>query len=132
VVAVDNDREVLSIWAPICPAKVLQISRTFGRLVPDEIGTFDMVWMGNGHHYMHKEDPMGWVGRLAKLATDRILVEGPTGRNASGFGEWIPGTVPEESEWLEKAAWFGMRLQGWLPSPSYTPGRAIWYLNKTN
>lgn len=132
VVAVEPNKKALEIWAPLCPPNVKQVCDTFRGLSVREYGTFDMIWLGNGHHYVHREDPRGWLLRLALLASDRVVVEGPIGKEAAGFAGWSPGTVPEEKEWLEEAADYGLELLIREPSVSYTPGRALWHLHKTH
>ncbi|KKL28709.1 hypothetical protein LCGC14_2372450, partial [marine sediment metagenome] len=56
VVAIDPDAESLAIWEPVCPSNVNQVVSTFGQLSVDVDGTYDMIWMGNGHHYAARED----------------------------------------------------------------------------
>jgi len=131
VLAIDPDVGVLKLWAGVCPDNVEQRCCTFGELDPGEVGTFDMVWMGNGHHYAQLETrDYRWVEQLAWLASDRVVVEGALGPATSGFEDWAPGAVPEEHEWLAAAAAAGLHLRASCSSPTYTPGRAIWYLRR--
>lgn len=127
VLALDPDAEALAAWAPVCPGNVEQRVGTFSDL--GGRGWYDMVWIGNGHHYLHREDPE-WTQRLKWLAADRVVVEGPVGKHAQGFADWAEGTVPEEAEFLAAAEAASFRLVATAKSPTYTPGRAVWYLRK--
>ena len=132
VMAIDPDKSVLMTWAPICPENVTQVCTGFSNIARWVDGTFDVVWIGNGHHYLHREDPVGWLRRLAGLAVDHVIIEGPVGKGARGFQDWAEGTVPKESDWIAEAEVYGLVLQDRCDSVSYTPGRAMWHLRKTN
>ena len=132
VMAIDPDRSVLMAWAPICPENVVQVNTSFSNIARWVDGTFDVVWIGNGHHYLYREDPLCWLPRLAGLAADHVIIEGPAGGTTPGFQDWAEGTVPEESDWIAEAEVHGLILQDQCPSVSYTPGRMVWHLRKTN
>lgn len=130
VVAIDPDEATMDLWAPLCPPNVEQIRTTFAGMSRDVDGVFDMIWMGNGHHYVHREDPENWVERLTSMALDKIIIEGPSGPDTPGFEQWEEGTVPQGREWLAQALLYGFHMVGGCPSPPYTPERYIWYLRK--
>lgn len=135
VMALDQDAKVLKLWRRLCPANVQQVQGPFRKLNWGIEGLFDLIWIGNGHHYLHREDPGGWIPRLSCLASDRVLIEGAVGAKTPGFSPscgWPPSAVPEEAAWLARAARYGLHFQEAAPSPSYTPGRKIWYLRKTH
>ena len=142
VLAVEPAADALFAWAGVRPPNVRAWQGTFARLgLPASLEErFDLIWIGNAIHYTHREDPFGWVRRLAAWAADRVLIEGPVGPEcpdcqnwpvgASGFVDWPEGSVPVEQEWLAEAESLGLMLVDRAPSVSYTPGRAVWFLQR--
>lgn len=117
VLAIDPDAEALRSWAAVCPENVTQQLGTF----KDVTGKFDTVWIGNGHHYLYRED-RHYTDRLLEIATRRVIVEGPTGkecREMAGFGAY-----QSEAEFLH--AMRGFDLVERRDSTRYTRGRAVW------
>lgn len=142
VLAVEPDAEALRAWAGVRPPNVRAWQGTFAELglpaSPEE--RFDLIWIGNAFHYVHREDPFGWVRRLAAWAKYRVVIEGPIGPECpdckdwpagkGGVVNWPAGSVPVEVEWLAEAASLGLHLVARADSVSYTPGRAVWYLQR--
>ena len=123
VLAVDKDQDALDCWEGICPANVTQQCSGF----KDVKGTFDRVWIGNGHHYLYREDP-NYIDHLAEVASETVIVEGPVGpqcREMVDFGEY-----QHEAEFIQQMAPY-FRLISRKTSTSYFRGRAVW-LFKTN
>lgn len=125
VLAIDPDQEALDAWRPACPFEVEQRCCTFGDLGQYSGVPFDRVWIGNGHHYLFREDP-AWIDRLEVLVATgaRVVIEGPVNatvcRDLRGFG-----AHQDEDQFLERMSKsFDLEIR--VPSPSYTPGRAIW------
>lgn len=121
VVSVDPDDSALTCWRSVVPENVVVLNVSFRDIQPND--TFDMIWIGNGHHYLYRDDH-NWIDKLSKLALDRVVVEGPT-------GPWCPdvkhfGAYQTETEFLDEMS-TGFLLMGRCESPAYTPGRAIWY-----
>jgi len=124
VVAIDPDQKVLDCWAGICPPNVTQQCIGFKGVR----GEFDTIWIGNGHHYLYREDK-NWIEHLAELSTFCVVVEGPTGPQCpemAYFGEYQ--YEPEFLEAMDK----DFTLHERKPSPNYTPGRAVWLFFKTS
>jgi SAM-dependent methyltransferase len=130
VVAVEPDEETLGAWILVRPDNVLCISKHFDELQVKHLmlGGFDVVWVGNGHHYLHRAQPEHWVEQLAMFAWGDVLIEGPTGPLSQGFSDWAAGTVPVEAEWLAQASKYELELQGAVASP--LNGRKIWHLQR--
>jgi predicted RNA methylase len=115
VLAIDPDEEALKSWESVCPKNVTQKVGTF----KDVSGEFDMVWIGNGHHYLYRED-RNYVDRLKRIATDRVLIEGPTGPKRFEMRNFGPHQT--EVELLESMQDFYLVRR----AESETKGRAVW------
>ena len=124
VVAIDPDQKSLDCWAGICPLNVTQQCIGF----KEARGEFDMIWIGNGHHYLYREDK-NWIEHLAELATFCVVIEGPTGLKCPEMRDF--GAFQHEIEFL-KAMDEHFTLNKRKPSPNYTPGRAVWLFFKTS
>ncbi len=95
------------------------------------VGAFDVVWLGNCFHYIHRDaGGYAWINRLLSLAVDHVIIEGPRGPEAAGFEKWAAWDVPQEQVWLKLCNELGLKLEDWINSPRYTPGRRIWHLRK--
>lgn len=121
VFAIDPDREALESWKEICPRNVIQFAGGFKDFGSHE-APFDMIWAGNGHHYLYRENP-GYVDQLAKLACGTVVIEGPTGPECPEMRNF--GPYQHEADFLADMARH-FDLTGRAKSPSYTPGRAVW------
>ncbi len=125
VLAVDPDAAALGTWASVTPMNVERVLGTFAQIDAETYGRFDMIWIGNGHHYLYREDPE-WITRLEALAETggRVVIEGPISakacRDLAGFG----ATQDEETFLARMSRSFVLEARS--SSPSYTPGRAIW------
>ncbi len=126
VTALEPDSKALAAWMHCFKGKQLQ--QTFGHAEPFLLGEFDTVWIGNGPHYLYRENP-AWHQKLAMIATGRVVMEGPIGRACKDIAEWE--RVQEEPDLLMSMRAAGFALKGRFESPSYTPGRAIWSFVKS-
>lgn len=117
VLSVDPDKHALDAWKPVCPQNVTQVVGTF----KDVEGSFDLVWIGNGHHYLYREDPK-YVERLKRLATNLVMIEGPTGPECREMRDF--GPYQTEAEFLESMNSFDLIDR--RESTAYTKGRAVW------
>jgi len=96
--------------------------------------TFDRIFIGNGPHYLFREaGGWGWVHKLAELATDLVVIEGPTGMNCQDMHKCIPADLQSEFNRGAMTAAMGLYfdLEERVPSPSYTPDRYVMRYRKT-
>ena len=126
VVSIDPDQEALDCWAGICPPNVAQHCIGFKDFHAHT--RFDSIWIGNGHHYLYREDP-DYIEHLAELSSMSVVIEGPTGPECREMKTF--GAYQHEKDFLEAMAPH-FELINRIPSPSYTPGRAVWQFYKTN
>lgn len=95
------------------------------------VGAFDVVWLGNCFHYIHRDaGGYAWISRLLSLAVDHVVIEGPRGPETAGLEGWAARDVPQEQVWLKACSELGLKLDDWINSPRYTPGRRIWHLRR--
>jgi len=123
VFAIDPDNDALDTWRDIRPENVYLQNCSF----KEATGTADRIWIGNGHHYLWRDDP-NYITQLIDMATDLVLIEGPIGPHCpdmKGFEDF-----PNEREFLSGMK-KGFKFLDCAQSVSYTPGRAMW-LFKTN
>jgi SAM-dependent methyltransferase len=121
VLALEPDQSAIDTWGAVVPVNVEVERKTFGQVETSD--RFDMVWIGNGHHYLYREDRY-WIDRLAKMASRRVVIEGPVGPECRELRDF--GAYQTEKQFLDEME-PGFTLIGRCDSPSYTPGRAIWY-----
>lgn len=125
VVSIEPDYSALEVWEDLIDHNlyldILIESRTFAQCAPRNFGTFDMIWIGNGHHYLYRDDH-SYISMLAKLATDRVVIEGPVEGcpDLKNFGDY-----QTEAEFLEAMSEYFVLMRS-EPSPPYTPGRKVW------
>ncbi len=100
-------------------------------------GTWDRIFVGNVHHYLYR-DAGGWEW-LAKLATmchpgTLVVVEGPIGVECTDARRALPESLHANftrDDWeMELGRFFTIRNVGL--SPSYTPDRRIWLLQRNS
>lgn len=121
VLAIDPDFGAISAWKSVRPGNVVAETWSFKDLRPTE--QFDMVWIGNGHHYLYRED-RDWIDKLSKIASDRVVIEGPAGPHCPDLKRF--GPYQTEQHLLDEMN-PNFKFVGKRKSPSYTPGRMIWY-----
>lgn len=126
VVALDPNPDVLAIWYPAAPSHVMQQASPFSAA---QIRA-DVVWIGNGPHYLNRYD-RAWMDTLDRVATDHVVMEGPTGRECRDVSDreaWPH--VLEEQDLVAGMKAHGFTLVGSVTSPDYTPDRKVWHFQR--
>lgn len=127
VLAIDPDPEALAIWEPVKQENVEQRVTAFKDA---DFGgeKFEVVWIGNGPHYLYRED-IDWTDRMAGICSTLLVMEGPVGRVCRDIKDWV--CVQEERDMIKRLC-LGFKapfkLAARKDSPTYTPNRAIWFL----
>ena len=133
VTAIEPDPECVGLLREIS-SKMDLFHGTFGQFSAPTLGNFDRIFIGNGPHYLFREaGGWGWVHKLAELATDLVVIEGPTGMNCQDMHKCIPADLQSEFNRGAMTAAMGLYfdLEERVPSPSYTPDRYVMRYRKT-
>lgn len=123
VVAVEPDEWALSTWKSIRPDNVSVLNMSFKHAQPEM--TFSRIWIGNGHHYLFRDDKF-WVSKVSGLCSSNahVVIEGPVGPECPDMKDF--GPCQTEEELVEAMRLNDFKLVKRVASYKYTPGRAIW------
>lgn len=123
VVSVEPDEWALATWKGIRPENVSVLNMSFQDVQPAI--TFNRIWIGNGHHYLYRED-LFWISKVSGLCSSNahVVIEGPTGPECPDMKDF--GRCQTEEELVEAMRLNDFKLVKRVESTSYTPGRAIW------
>lgn len=132
VEAIEPDPQCQELLHDILPTNATLFRGTFGEYATSQ--KFDRVFIGNGHHYPFIEaGGWSWVHKLAKMATNLVVVEGPSGMACTDMYNCIPGELRGEfnqDAMLEAfTAHFDFKVR--VPTVGYTPDRYIYRFEKT-
>ncbi len=131
VLGIDTDAHCISLCRQIAAYLSLDNAEFqatgFGGLTTPS--TFDRVVIGNVHHYVFREagGNWSWVDKLASLATDQVLIEGPLGMECRDMIAAIPEPMRaafNRHDFLE-AMGRHFTLKGLLRTVTYTPDRYL-------
>jgi len=87
---------------------------------------FDRIFLGNiNHHLFNEIKSWAWIGKLAALSIDQVLVEGPVSTKCEDVRRIIPQQFHAEfDKFLDKMSEY-FELIKCVPSIDYTPDRYV-------
>lgn len=126
VLAIEPMKDCVKLLFKIAPSNVWVWEGSFGSYPLDD--KFDRIFAGNGPHYLYVEyEGWSWVERLAELATQLVVLEGPLGMGCTDMDDAIPEHLKAGFNQNDFFAAMNehFSMEEIVPSPSYTPDRYI-------
>ena len=93
--SIDPDPEFIELCNQLIQKNMTVEHTSFKNYIPEE--EFDRILFGNVHHYLFKEcEGWEWVYKLATIATDQVIIEGPIDMNCVDMQEVLPENLRNE------------------------------------